>query len=57
MPGHASRALKMSVEKKGGLTRLICDYENDQRMVMRTKATCTVDAADCSSGECRASCE
>ena len=54
---HASRALKMSVEKKGGLTRLICDYENDQRMVMRTKGSCTVEAADCSSGECRASCE
>ena len=54
---RASRALKMSVEKKNGLTRLICDYENDQRMVMRTKGTCTVEAADCSSGECRASCE
>ena len=54
---HASRALKMSVEKKNTLTRLICDYENDQRMVMRTKATCTVEAADCASGECRATCE
>ena len=54
---RASRALKMSVEKKNGLTRLICDYENDQRMVMRTKGSCTVEAADCSSGECRASCE
>ena len=47
----------MSVEKKNGLTRLICDYENDQRMVMRTKGSCTVEATDCSSGECRASCE
>ena len=54
---RASRALKMSVEKKNGLTRLICDYENDQRMVMRTKGSCTVEATDCSSGECRASCE
>lgn len=54
---RGSRALKMSVEQKSGLTRLICDYENDQRMVMRTKGTCTVEAVDCSSGECRASCE
>ncbi len=54
---RGSRALKMSVEKKNGLTRLICDYENDQRMVMRTKGTCTVEAADCSGGECRARCE
>ena len=47
----------MTVEKKNNLTRLICDYENDQRMVMRTKANCTVEAADCTSGECRATCE
>jgi len=54
---RGSRALKMRVEKKNGLTRLICDYENDQRMVMRSKGTCTVEAADCSGGECRARCE
>ena len=54
---RASKAVKMTVEKKNNLTRLICDYENDQRMVMRTKGSCTVEAADCSSGECRASCE
>ena len=54
---RASKAVKMSAEKKNNLTRLICDYENDQRMVMRTKATCTVEAADCTSGECRATCE
>ena len=54
---RAAKAVKMSVEKKGNLTRLICDYENDQRMVMRTKATCTVEAADCASGECRATCQ
>ncbi|MER2553239.1 MAG: hypothetical protein ABTQ28_08215 [Thauera sp.] len=54
---HAAKAVKMSVEKKGTLTRLICDYENDHRMVMRTKANCTVEAADCASGECRATCD
>ena len=54
---HAAKAVKMSVEKKSSLTRLICDYQNDHRMVMRTKASCTVEAADCSSGECRASCD
>ena len=54
---RASKAVKMTVEKKNNLTRLICDYENDQRMVMRTKANCTVEAADCTSGECRATCE
>ena len=54
---RAAKAVKMSVEKKGNLTRLICDYENDQRMVMRTKANCTVEAADCASGECRATCD
>lgn len=54
---RASKALKMSVEKKNALTRLICDYENDQRLVMRTKANCTIEAADCASGECRARCE
>ena len=54
---HASKALKMTAEKKGTLTRLICDYENDHRLVMRTKANCTVDVPDCSSGECRATCE
>ncbi|MDX9884627.1 MAG: hypothetical protein RBT54_03075 [Thauera sp.] len=54
---RASKALKMSAEKKNNLTRLICDYENEQRMVMRTRATCTVEAADCASGECRATCD
>lgn len=54
---RAAKAVKISVERKSNLTRLICDYDNDQRMVMRTKASCTVDAADCSAGECRASCE
>ena len=54
---RASKAVKMTVEKKNNLTRLICDYESDQRMVMRTKATCTVEAADCASGECRATCQ
>ena len=54
---RASRALKMSAEQKNGLTRLVCDYANDQRMVMRTRAHCTVEAADCSGGECRARCD
>ena len=35
---HVSKAVKMTSEKKGTLTRLICDYQNDQRLVMRTKA-------------------
>lgn len=53
----ASKALKMSAERKNNLTRLICNYENDQRMVHRTKANCTVEQADCSTGECRARCD
>lgn len=54
---RAAKAVKMSVETKNTLTRLICDYENDHRLVMRTKANCTVEVADCSGGECRATCE
>lgn len=53
----ASKPLKMSAERKSTLTRLICDYENDLRMVHRTKASCTVEVADCSTGACQAKCE
>ncbi|WP_068638066.1 hypothetical protein [Thauera butanivorans] len=54
---HASKATRMHVERKNGLTRLICDYDNDHRLVHRTKAECTVEAEDCSSGNCRAVCD
>lgn len=53
----ASKAVRMSVERVKTLTRVICDYENDQRMVHRTKSVCAVEAADCGGGECRTKCE
>lgn len=54
---HASQALRMKVERGKGLTRLICDYDNDHRLEHRGKAACTVEAADCTTGDCRAVCE
>ncbi len=54
---RASKAQRMHAERKGSLSRLICDYENDHRLVHRTKASCKVEAEDCSTGECRAVCE
>ena len=47
----------MKAERKGNLSRLICDYENEHRLVHRTKASCTVEVEDCSEGACRANCE
>ena len=54
---RASKAQRMQAERKGSLSRLICDYENDHRLVHRTKASCKVEVEDCSTGECRAVCE
>lgn len=54
---RASPALRMKVERQKNLTRLICDYDNDHRLEQRGKAACTVQAADCSIGACRATCE
>ncbi|MCK2088567.1 hypothetical protein MXC99_10335 [Thauera aromatica] len=54
---RASQALRMKVERNKSLTRLICDYDNDHRLEHRSKAVCTVQAADCSTEACRASCE
>ena len=54
---RASKATRMHVERKGTLSRLMCDYDNDHRLVHRTKASCAVEAADCASGTCRARCE
>jgi len=54
---HASKPLRMSSDSKNGLTRLVCDYENDHRMVYRSKQTCKVVVADCSTGDCTAECE
>ncbi len=54
---RASRAQRMKAERKGNLSRLICDYENEHRLVHRTKASCTVEVEDCSEGACRANCE
>lgn len=53
----ASKAVKIRVERVKTLTRVICDYENDHRMVHRTKSVCAVEATDCTSGECKANCE
>lgn len=54
---HAAKALRMRVESANGLTRLICDYEGDHRLVYRSREKCTVSVADCSGGECKASCD
>ncbi|MFU2487161.1 hypothetical protein [Thauera sp. WH-1] len=54
---RAAKALRMGVESRNGLTRLICDYEGDHRLVYRSREKCTVSVADCSSGECKASCD
>ena len=53
----ASKAQKLSVERVKTLTRVICDYENDHRLVHRTKSECVVEAADCSGAECKARCD
>ncbi len=47
-------AVRMTREQSKGLTRLVCDYEGDHRLVHRTKANCTVEAAD---GSGRARCD
>ena len=47
----------MHAQRKGNLSRLICDYDNEHRLIHRTKAICKVEAEDCSAGECRAVCE
>ena len=54
---RASKAKRMHVERSGKVTRLMCDYDNDHRLVHRTKAACKVEVEDCASGECRAACE
>lgn len=54
---RVSKATRMQVERKGTLSRLMCDYDNDHRLVHRTKAHCTIEAADCTSETCRARCE
>ena len=54
---HASKAQRMHAQRKGNLSRLICDYDNEHRLIHRTKAICKVEAEDCSAGECRAVCE
>ena len=54
---RASKAMRMHVERKDTLSRLMCDYDNDHRLTHRTKASCTVEAADCTSGTCQARCE
>lgn len=53
----ASKAQKLSVERVKTLTRVICDYENDHRLVHRTKSECVVETADCSGSECKARCD
>lgn len=53
----ASKAQKLSIERVKTLTRVICDYENDHRLVHRTKSECVVEAADCSGAECKARCD
>ncbi len=54
---RASKAQRMHVERTGKLSRLMCDYDNDHRLVHRTKASCKVETEDCSGGACRAGCE
>ena len=54
---HASKAQRLHAQRKGNLSRLICDYDNEHRLIHRTKAICKVEAEDCSAGECRAVCE
>lgn len=54
---HASTAKRMHATSKNGLTRLICDYDNDHRLTYRTRAACEVEVEDCSGGGCRADCD
>lgn len=53
---RAAKPLRMTNEARKGLTRLVCDYEGEHRLVHRTKANCTVEAAG-SGGAQRAQCE
>lgn len=52
-----SGARRMHKATQRGLTRVICDYDNDQRLEYRTREQCVVEVEDCSSGECRTRCE
>lgn len=56
---RAAKPARMTVERKGSLTRLICSYAGDVSLVHRTKAVCKVEGdGDCSAaGNCQASCE
>ncbi len=56
---RAARAAGIAVERKGTLTRLVCDYAGGIRFVHRTRATCTVQGSGAcdTPGDCRASCQ
>ncbi|RPH65252.1 MAG: hypothetical protein EHM83_06860 [Burkholderiales bacterium] len=56
---RAARPLRIAAERKGALTRLICDYAGGIRFVHRTRATCKVQGSGAcdTPGNCRASCQ
>lgn len=63
--GQGAQALRsakpqsMQVFKQGKLTRLVCSYAQGQTFTFRTRAQCTVEAADCAAAgsTCRAACD
>lgn len=52
-----AKAVRMTVERQGTLTRLVCGYEGGASLVHRTKAVCEVEGdGDCTTASCKASC-
>lgn len=56
---RAARPLRMTMERKSGLTRLVCEYAGGIRFDLRTRAACAVEGdGSCDSPQgCRASCK
>jgi len=55
---RAARPTRVTVERSGRMTHLVCSYGDGLRFVHRTRATCRVDGdGDCATPEqCRAAC-
>lgn len=56
---RGAKPVRMTTERKGTLTRLLCSYTADIGFVHRTKALCKVEGVgDCNGpGGCQASCD
>ncbi|MDY0073388.1 MAG: hypothetical protein RBR77_12150 [Thauera sp.] len=54
---RASAALRMHQDRPKGVTRVMCDYENDHRLEYRSREQCRIEVENCKDGACRTVCE